>query len=294
MRFRPCLLLTSIILLTLSLTLPGCSGSRNSEAKKPGTVIGQKPQAPQAHSQFLTDLEQIIAAIDDKYKSEISPESLVQRTKLEPEESSEEEKASTPQANSKSKETQNQSKKSQSGPLSSDWSKEDQTLKSMHKKWNMLEPEAVKAGLSISKRDRFESRLENLTAAVARRTPGMALKAAVELYGSYADVVEVFTSPVPPDYFRLKYEAMASTLQASQRQWALAGQHAARLREYWDQVKAQAQGADQSVISRTEFSVQDLEQAIEKQQIELVMLKSEILMNNLKSLKNEFLLRQPS
>jgi len=294
LRMRSPVVLMLIILLALSLTLPGCSGSRNSEAKKPGPVIGQKPQAPGALSQFLTDLEQIIAVVDSKYKSGNKPASLVQNTKLEPEKSSEQEKTSTAQTKSKSKETGNQSKKSQSGSQSSNWSKEDQTLKNMHKNWNMLEPEAVKAGLSTSKRTQFEDRLENLTAAVAQRNPEIALEAAIELYSSYADVVEVFTSPVPPDYFRVKYEAMAATLKASQGQWTPASQHAARLREYWDHLKAQAQGADQSIISRTEFSVQDLEQAIKKQQVELVMLKSEILMNNLKNLKNEFVLRQQS
>lgn len=278
------------ILLILNLVLPGCPGSSNSQTKKPGFVIGQKPQTPASVSQFLSSLEKIIADVEDKYKNSNKTSSRVRNATSVSEEDSGQDQTGDKQSEKK----KTASIKSQSGSERDQWRREDQTLKDLHKTWNMLEPDSVKAGIAVSKRTRVEEGLEKLTMAIARRDPGTALESSIELYGAFADIVEVFAYRIPADYFRTRYEAMATTFKASQSQWAPAGEHVTRLREYWDLLKAQAQGADPNIISRTDFSVHDLEEAVKKQQIELVMLKSEILMNNLKNLKNEFVLRQQS
>lgn len=92
---------------------------------------------------------------------------------------------------------------------------------------------------------------------------------------------------VPSEFYQVKYEIMASIFEASRKDWAVSAEHLPAIDEHWTHLKQQAAQSDPKVLSRTEFSVRDLQQAIKGQQMELVVIKGEVAMNNLKDLEEK-------
>jgi len=97
----------------------------------------------------------------------------------------------------------------------------------------------------------------------------------------------VFAMPIPPDYFQVKYEAMAAMIEAAKKEWAAAQKRLPKIQEHWNNLKVQAQGMDAKLLNQCEFSIHDLRNAITAQQPDLVMIKGEILVKNLKQLENK-------
>jgi hypothetical protein len=203
--------------------------------------------------------------------------------------------------NGDSKSTQSQGTQTQSGQSQSeqtqkqttDWQKEFNSLKTIHTNWNSLMPEAVEAGMSIDSRNQFSKSLEQLTQDISKQKLEDSISALLMLYKNYADLTKLFTSSVPAEFYQVKYEIMAAIFESSRKNWTVAEEHAPKIKERWVHLSAQAKESDPKIINRTEFAVLDLEQAIKSKQMELVMIKGEIAMTNLKSLE-EKLSSQPS
>lgn len=168
---------------------------------------------------------------------------------------------------------------------SSDWQKEFTSLRKIHESWNSLMPEAVEAGMSIEARNQFSTALEQLTQAVTARQPQASMTAALELYRNYANLARFFSTPVPAELYQEKYEVMAAVYEASQKNWTKADEHVPKMQEQWLYLGAKAKDADAKMLSKTEFSIMDLQAAIKTRQTELIMIKGEIAMTNLNNLQ---------
>jgi len=107
------------------------------------------------------------------------------------------------------------------------------------------------------------------------------------VYKNYADMAQIFTNSVPAELYQVKYEIMAAVYEASQKNWPTAEEHLPKIKEHWVYLSAQAKDADPKALSRTQFAVLDLEKAIQSKQMESVIIKGEIAMNNLKSLESK-------
>ncbi len=167
----------------------------------------------------------------------------------------------------------------------SDWQKEFTSLRKIHESWNSLMPEAVEAGMSIEARNQFSTALEQLTQAVTARQPQASMTAALELFRNYANLARFFSASVPAELYQEKYEVMASVYEASQKNWAKAEEHVPKMLEQWLYLGAKAKDADAKMLSKTEFSIMDLQSAIKTRQPELIMIKGEIAMTNLNNLQ---------
>ncbi|PKM78211.1 MAG: hypothetical protein CVU90_02775 [Firmicutes bacterium HGW-Firmicutes-15] len=180
-----------------------------------------------------------------------------------------------------------QSQIGQSQNQSTDWQKEFSSLKTLHTSWNNLMPEAVAAGMSIDSRNQFSKSLDQLTQDISKQKLEDSLASTLMLYKNYADLTQLFTSSVPAEFYQLKYEIMAAIFEASRKNWTAAEEHAPKIKERWVYLSAQAKESDPKILNRTEFAVLDLQQAITSKQMELVMIKGEIAMTNLKSLEEK-------
>ncbi|MDD4802470.1 MAG: hypothetical protein PHF24_05955 [Syntrophomonas sp.] len=192
--------------------------------------------------------------------------------------------------NGKSQASQSQGGQSQSGAnqkQAADWQKEFNSLKNIHSSWNKLMPDAVTAGMSIDSRQNFSDSLEKLTENISKQKLEESIASVLVLYKNFADLTQIFNSSVPAEYNQVKYEIMAAVFEACRLNWATAEQHVPKLREHWIYFSAQASGTDPQILNRTEFAIMDLEQAIKSKQMELVMIKGEIAMTNLKSLEEK-------
>lgn len=280
------------------LMLPACS-NKDKEAQKPQMSSQQKAKAPEEMKSIVTDLEMIISELEQKVKmSKASP--LAQNTKIaaqsqQGQQNQQQGESQQGQQNQQGQQGQSQqtqqsqggqSQSSQQNQMSA-WQKEDTSIKNIHRNWNALEPEAIKAGLSTADRDSFEQALEKLTLAVSSQKKEESLTAAIEVYGKYANLVKTFNSAVPAEFYQLKYEVMIAADKAMKKEWTAAEEHIPKIEESWTNLKVKAEKQDGKSISRTDFSITDLKQALKTQQPDLLMIKAEIVMNNLQQMQKE-------
>lgn len=291
----------SVFLLVTILLLPGCSSkNKDSQAKKPQDSSSQKTKAPTEMKSIITDIEKIIAGLEQKIKA-TSGSGLMQGTQKASDQAQQSKEQSQQSQKGQSQQSQQnqqgqsqsmqQGQQTQTGSAKqkpeSDWQNEINSIKKIHQEWNKLEPESVKAGLSVSSRDSFESALDKLTLGISKQDKKASILAAIELYGQYANLVERFDTPVPSDFYRLKYEIMSASAEAGEKEWKTAQERIPRIKEYWSQVKVQAKVKDENLMNCTEFSLQDMENALKRQETELLLVKVEIVMKNLQELEKK-------
>lgn len=183
--------------------------------------------------------------------------------------------------------TQPQGAASQQAEAASDWQKEFTSMRKIHESWNSLMPEAIEAGMATEARNQFTTALEQLTQAITARQPEASMTAALELYKNYADLTRYFSNAVPPEFHRLKYEVMAAVYESSQKNWSKAEEHVPKMQEQWLYLGAKAKDADPKMLSKTEFSIMDLQNAVKTRQSDLIMIKGEIAMTNLSNLQTK-------
>lgn len=283
------------ILISILLLFPGCSGkNKNSAAQKPQMSSGQKPTAPQEMKTIQADLDKIISDLTQKIMSE-QASSLQKNTQLttqgegqqggQQSQGQQGKQGQSDQGQSQQQGQQKSSSGSQAGAQA--WQTEDTGVKDIHTNWNKMEPEAVKAGLSVTARDKFEQALEKLTMAAGQQKKEESLQAAIDLYGQYSELVRLFNMSTPPEFYQTKYEIMNAVFKAWQSDWTTAKAGIPKIQENWRHLKVQAQNIDEKLMNQTEFSIHDLEQAIQTQKIDIVLIKTDIVMKNLQQLEKK-------
>ena len=255
------------LVVIICLMLPGiygCGSRSQSEPRKPTPSMEQKPKAPAALKNILAELDSIITEVDAKWKTQ-SQTGLEPVTKLDPSvenkgKKQEQEKDKQEESSKSEKAPAGENENRSTSPASSlTWQKEIQSLKKIHENWNMVEPEAIKAGLTTTIRDNFEQALNLLTQEINQHRVEGTLLAAIILYGHYADIAQLFSTPLPAEFFRVKYEIMSSNVRVGKREWESAQAHAARSLEHWSHLKVQAEEIEPNLLSRTEFSLHDFD-----------------------------------
>lgn len=285
-----------ICMIAMLVLLPGCSGKKDSAAKKPETSAQKK--APEEMKSILSDMEKIIASLGEKIAMAQKPEQ--QAAGLFPSDQKESSQGQgqggqdkqSGQGEGQSNQNQEQMGEKQSDKASAkeqmnDWQTEETSLKNIHRYWNTLEPDAIKAGLCVSERNSFEQALDKLTLEISQQNKTGSLMSAIELYGQYAKLVRVFDMPIPPDFYETKYEVMAATAEAANNDWPKAQERVPDIKEGWDRFKYQAKVKDEKLMSKSDFSIDDLVQALESKQIDTLVIKAEIALTNMKKLEEE-------
>ncbi len=288
---RPRFKIAIIILALFIVFTPGCSSKKkDSAAKKPDIAAQQKP--PSEMKSLLSDIESIIVDLGKKLEIEKKPgqQESAGQSQGSSQQSGQQGEGQSQSGQDQSQQNQNQSGKTAGsnnsiGKQMNSWQTEEKALKNIHKNWNTLEPEAVKAGLGIVERKSFEQALDQLTLEISQQKKKSSLMAAIELYGQYANLAQVFKTTVPADFYKSKYEIMGASAEAANGEWPKAKERLLKIKEYWNSFKVQAKIKDEKRMSQTDFSIDDLEQAINSQQIDTLIIKTEITLNNLKQLE---------
>lgn len=165
------------------------------------------------------------------------------------------------------------------------WQQTSQLVQKINQDWNALEPQASKAGLNASQRNRIKNALDSLTAAVSAQDTEKSMLAAIELFGQSGSLAGVFMSPVPPEYFQLNYEIMRSAMEAEKMQWSAAEARIPKMESTWSTVKTAFKGKNSSLTNQTQLSIRDYETAIRGRQAEVVSTKAETALQNLKAVE---------
>lgn len=273
--------LAVLLILALCLLLSGCSKPESKPSQPPAQQ--QKPPAPAAMEQMIKEAEKVTMILGQQYQMQKLPSQSVPQA---PRQTGTETSSGTQQSGEK-KSPGGQSQPNM-GKENDPWSNINQSISKLHRYWNEIEPPAVEAGLDNTTRDMVKSSLNDLALAIAARDLETSLMASIGLDQGFAGLARVFSTPLPADYFLLRHQVMAAMVEAGAGRWAEAIEREPLLSRYWDNLKVQARGIQPGLLDRTDFSVGDLQDALSGQSLELVAIKGEILLNNLKSLAKEF------
>lgn len=301
------------ILLTITLIPAGCGQKQSASQKPQSSNSGQKPKAPTAAEDILKDITAIITELDRKVKIQKVPaleqassggEQGGQNQGKGSGSGSQGDSSQGSKSGSGSSEGGGQSQSSQQGGQQPSqageqkgiaaWQKEMQSLKNLHRNWNMLEPQAAEAGLPPSSRDGFEQVLDNLTLAVSRQHLEESLTAAIDLYGQYGELARIYAMPLPAEFYQVQYGVMAAIAEAGREKWDTASEKIAAIEDPWSMLLPRAGKQDKMLAQRTDFSLRDLKDAISSQEINLVAIKGEIAINNFKALEKKLSQSQSS
>lgn len=292
------------VLFIIVLVPAGC-GQKQSAQKPQSSNPGQKPKAPAAAEDILKDITTIIAELDRKTKAQKVPAlEQTSQSKSQDEGSS---KGDENQGNGSSKGGQesqgggsqgnmtgSQSQKGSQQPSqggeqkgTASWQKETQSLKNLHRKWNMLEPQAAEVGMPPSFRNSFEQALDNLTLAISNQNLQESLTAAIELYGQCGELARVYQMPQPAEFYQVQYGVMAAMSAAGRGEWDTAKKEISTTKDPWSMLLPRLGKQNKMLGKRLDFSLRDLGDAIDTEEMNLVAIKGEIVMNNLKALEEK-------
>ncbi len=272
-----CILLLTVILLC---TLAGGCSQKQSPQKKPQTDEN-RPKAPTVLNTMKSEIEKVNEELDKKIK--LKREQDMQPTQGQ---SSGGAKSGSQQGSEQGSQTSG-GQSANTTDKTKDFKNEQKMVERLHQEWNNLEPEAIKAGLNPAGQDEFEKALDELTKNIYGQKLEESRLSAIGMYKVFARVSALFATPVPPDFYKVKYEAMTAAALAESQTWDKAGEHLKPLEEQWDSLKSQAKQVDASMIMKTDLAVTDLKKAIESKEKDLVSIKSDILKNNLKKMEEK-------
>lgn len=167
------------------------------------------------------------------------------------------------------------------------WSKIREKANKLHQSWNQSEATVVKEGLASEIRDGFENSLEELTINVDLNNIEGSQVAALKAYGHYPEMVQLFNSQIPAEYFGLKHRIMLIRYYSGQEKWTEARAELPKIKTQWEILKKSEALKDQDISQRTENSLKDLEKATGRQEICVVQIKSDILIENLDEIEKK-------
>lgn len=269
-----------IILIAVVLLLPfhGCSRGQEAE-RKPAAAGSEKKELPSELKSIRSELDKLIAQLEQTAM-------IMVDCPTSDDQSGEEEDSGGPEE-PKEQGGDSASKQQSSGSSQEIWSQIGERVAKLHQDWNEAEAVVIKEGLSTDIRDKFENSLEELTISTDQRNVERSLFSALEVYRYYPEMVDLFESKIPAEYFRLRNAAMVIRYESGRTKWEEAQQEVPKLKTQWDIIEKNQAIENQQIRQKTENAVNDLENAVDKEEICLVEIKSDILMKNLEEIEKK-------
>lgn len=167
------------------------------------------------------------------------------------------------------------------------WQEEMKIVRSLHRDWNGLEPEAVSKGMTTATQAALEESLCDLARAVENRRALEAQLAANQVYRYYIEAAKLFKTGIPPNLERVRYHVTESHLQGAQGSWANAEDEALKALEIWRRLSYSLDKIERQKLNQMEHSLTDVAKVVTEQSIILTSIKTEIALQNLDQLERQ-------
>ncbi|WP_026487402.1 hypothetical protein [Caldanaerobius polysaccharolyticus] len=155
----------------------------------------------------------------------------------------------------------------------------------IHKDWNDIQPELAKNGASSQIIEQFSNSLNALTASLKTNNPSTIAVATNEVYKFIPDFMALFKAKNTPEIYRVTYQVRDIFLKAYHDNWPEAKSGIASLNREWATLRASIQQKQLSIANKIDYSIKELEKAIDARDKSLVKIESEILNTNIDSLE---------
>lgn len=165
-----------------------------------------------------------------------------------------------------------------------DWSRLHRQVERIHMQWSGLEHKVIQSGARPEDVAGIERELNDLPARVSVEDRSGLRLAANNAAGYLPDFLELYAVRVPADLLRLRYLARDVVNRVDGGDWAGADQDMVKMRELWSRALLQLKDTPRTLTESVHFDIGDLEEAVNKRDRDLVLIKDEIFEKNLDSL----------
>lgn len=153
--------------------------------------------------------------------------------------------------------------------------------------WNSIQPILFDKGVSNIQSDSFSTELEALSKAVKNQRINDARIAAYKLTELTADFFSFYKTAVPPELQRIKSTVTGIHFYAKQSDWEKSQDLAMKLRQELTGLKSRVENSQSYVFKMFEFSLEDLEKSVQKQDSALVLIRTNLVTTNIQELESE-------
>ncbi|SHF15784.1 hypothetical protein SAMN02745195_01959 [Thermoanaerobacter uzonensis DSM 18761] len=255
----------AIFIFLLLFNLSGCKNKQqNKHQKKPQT--SQKTEVPKELSKIEKDIEKIIKE--------------AQKIKEKPQ--SDQEKQSDKEKKDKKEEDKKSPKKT---PEDKSWEEINKAIKNIHTDWNSLTPLVTKEGAKLNLINSMGAAINDLTIIANKKSKIDVLIYANNVYKYIPDLEDLFQSEAPTDIKRLKFYAQDIAFKSEVQKWEEISKDLIDINSVWQTLKPKLPKEAKNSADKFEAGVAELQKAIKSQNKVLTKIKSDVLLQDIKSLE---------
>ncbi len=276
-------LIAIVLVIILSLGNLGC-GNNSPQQKPTETEKSEKPPPE------LEKMKKTLAELGTMLEKRRSPEveiALTSDGKQETQNGGQQDSQSQGGRDSKNQEGNTEARNWQTASGGGEWKQEMELVRSLHRDWNSLEPEAITKGMTASTQTALEENLARLTKAVENRQALEAQLAANQVYRYYIEVAARFKPKIPPNLERVRYHVTEAWLQGEKGSWTRALEEANRALEIWYRFSYSLTKIERRTLNQMEHSLTDLIDAVGEMSMILTSIKTEVALQNIETLERE-------
>lgn len=296
---RICIILAFII----SIFLVGCT---NQDNKKPGDV-NKKEKAPETLTKVSDGIDELLTSVDSIVEiTELTElEFQAQRSQKEKKEgqnqqqqqqqsgggngggqSQDQGQGGQNQENQNGQQQQQQEDTVTKGEeLFLKWREVDKKLEEIHEGWNSYEVESLEKGANQEKGNEFKKNLNNFTVAVEKRQIEDIMNSGSRATNSLAVFFDLYKDEIRGDLSRVKYSVHQAFLQAQNGNIQAADNLLKETEEYTSRIRQKLEEDKSKDLEKLSLSISDMKLALQSENIELLKIKRDIVIKNIKSLQ---------
>ncbi|MBZ2175856.1 hypothetical protein K8M07_11475 [Schnuerera sp. xch1] len=293
-----------IILIIISIFLAACMNQANQNQNQ----VNQEEKAPETLNMVLEGIDELLVSVDsimdimELSESEFQAErSQKEGQQQQNEQQSDGEGRGADQGQNQSEEqgqSQGQNQNSESSEqqqkdttrddeLFLKWKEVDQKLKEVHEGWNSYEVESIEKGANQEKGSEFKKNLNDFTVAIENRQMDDIVDAGSRAINSLAVFFELYKDEIRGDLSRIKYLVYQAFLQAEDENMKKANDLLNNTEEHISRVRQKLEDDDEKTkdLEKLSLAISDMKLALENNNIELLKIKRDVVIKNIKSLQ---------
>jgi len=169
------------------------------------------------------------------------------------------------------------------------WYQIGQLASGLHQKWNILEPQLQKAGVSKTSIDGFEENLTSTTLLITTKEGKASLLGLNELSNSLYGFTGHFKSKTPTEVMQIAYHIREAVLLASEDDFSAAIRNTEKAKELGEGLRQRLTEKDASDIAQKfELSMEDIRKALDTENFQLIQIKGAIVIKNVVEMEETF------
>lgn len=275
-----------VVTICLILSLISCSrmlGQNNKQQEQNDQQKKKDPPSALTEMEKETDsmIQQIQKIRDQRAQMIRQQTSTSQKQNTE----DKSQQATQKQGQQKQGQQKSQNQDIQQTQLTLNWQDFEKKIKALNELWNSYEPQAKKDGAPDVLISQFENQLNTLTSTIMARNEEETLVAANGLYQYYPQFFNLYRHKAPPEIKEIKYYLQEIVINAEAGKWEDAAALLGNMEKAWQTAKTRMQKPDKELNERIDYAIQDFLQVVKQKDLQLVKLKGEILLKNVKKVK---------